>query len=269
MANDASNKLLDDARLREALGARPFRFAVQVGSTNDIARDWALNGAPTGAVVLTEEQIAGRGRFGRVWTAPPGSALLMSIILRPRITPQNVGRLTMVGAVAVAEGLENLSEQIKRPPQMVTLKWPNDVLLAGRKVAGILPEAIWQGQALSAVIVGIGLNVSVDFTGTGLEDQAISVETGVRVPVDRLALLDAILHRVDFWAARAMDSSLLDAWRTRLETLGKRIVAQSAAGEIGGQAVDVDEDGALLVRADDGTMQRIVAGEVTLTGEHH
>ncbi|HLY25777.1 MAG TPA: biotin--[acetyl-CoA-carboxylase] ligase [Aggregatilineales bacterium] len=267
MAND----VLSEPQLREALGARPFRFDLQVGSTNDIARDWAVNGAPAGSVVLTEEQTAGRGRFGRAWSAPPGTALLMSIILRPRLSPEfqlHIARMTMVGAVAVAEALEGLSLGLKPQAQLefVTLKWPNDVLLAGRKVAGVLPEAIWQGQTLNAVIIGIGLNVRVDFNGTGLEDRATSVEAAIGTSVDRLALLRNVLQRVDFWAARVRETDLLDAWRARLETIGKRIVAHGPAGEIGGQAVDVGTDGALLVRADDGTIQRIVAGEVTLAG---
>src|SRR5579871_4891908 len=142
MADDRTD-LLTEARLRAALGARPFRFEPQVGSTNNIAHDWALTGAPSGSVVLTEEQLTGRGRFGRGWSAPPGMALLMSVILRPRIAGNRLARLTMVGAVAVGEVLEGIA------PGQVSLKWPNDVWLAGRKVAGVLPEAIWQGDALN------------------------------------------------------------------------------------------------------------------------
>ncbi len=281
MANDLPDHLLSDDQLREALGARPFRFTVQVGSTNDIARDWAIAGAPTGAIVLTEEQLAGRGRFGRAWSAPPGTALLMSIILHPRLLPDyqlHLARMTMVGAVAVTETLEGLIGDLSSIPQplsstqahLVTLKWPNDVLLAGRKVAGILPEAIWEGQTLKAVILGIGLNVRVDFAGSGLEDRATNVESVIGSPVDRLALLRDMLARVDYWAARTKDSVLLDTWRSRLETIGKHIVVHGvthgAGGEIGGEAVAVDEDGALLLRTDDGTIRRIVAGEVTLSG---
>ena len=134
MANDRINDTLTDQRLRAALGARPFRYFPQVGSTNDIARQWALDGAPAGSVVLTDEQLTGRGRFGRVWSAPSCTALLMSVIIRPRAA--RIPRLTMLGAVAVAEVLEEIA------PGKVTLKWPNDVRLEGRKVAGVLPEAI-------------------------------------------------------------------------------------------------------------------------------
>jgi BirA family biotin operon repressor/biotin-[acetyl-CoA-carboxylase] ligase len=232
---------------------------VQTASTNDLARQWALEGAAAGSVVLTEEQTAGRGRFGRPWSAHAGTALLMSVIARPRLSPEHVPRLTMVGAVAVAEALDGLA------PGKVYLKWPNDVLLTGRKVAGILPEAIWLSERLEAVILGIGLNVRVDFTGTPLADRAISVETVIGGPIDRAALLALLLQRIDHWSMRVGDPVLLDAWRERLETPGKHVTASSAAGAISGQALGVDDDGALLLQSAEGQIHRVVAGEVTLT----
>jgi BirA family biotin operon repressor/biotin-[acetyl-CoA-carboxylase] ligase len=237
--------LLNESRLRAALGLRPFRFEAQTGSTNDLARQWALDGAPAGSAVIAEEQTAGRGRLGRSWSAPLGTALLVSAILRPDVLPGHLPRLTMVGAVAVAEVLAELA------PGQVGLKWPNDVLLAGRKVAGVLPEAIWEGERLSAVVLGIGLNVRVDFAGTPLASRAISVETITGTTVDRVLLLAALLHRVDHWSARVGDSTLLEAWRSRLTTLGQRVIASSADGQTGpiaGLALDVDADGALLLQ---------------------
>jgi BirA family transcriptional regulator, biotin operon repressor / biotin---[acetyl-CoA-carboxylase] ligase len=251
--------LLNEARLRAALGARPFRFEAQTGSTNDIARQWALAGAPPGSVVLTEEQSAGRGRFGRAWSALPGTALLMSMILRPRVSQEHLPRLTMVGAVSVADVLDDLA------PGQVSLKWPNDVHLAGRKVAGILPEAIWQGEQLAAVILGIGLNVRVDFANTPLAERAISIETVTGTPVDRATLLDKLLRRIEHWSPYLGDSSLVEAWRARLETLGRRVTAMGAGDAISGQAVGVDENGALLLQSGDGAVHRVIAGEVTLS----
>jgi len=285
--------LLSEARLRSALGARPFHFEMQVGSTNDIARDWALNGASSGSVVLAEEQITGRGRFGRKWSAPPGTALLMSVILRPRVTVEHITRLTMVGAVAVAETLQNLTPRLSTgvpspsrrgesastgPPSprtkrgagggvpTIALKWPNDVLLTNLKVAGILPEAIWQGQSLAAVILGIGLNVRVDFTGTEFEGRSASIEQTLGIKVDRALLLAQFLQRIDYWAMRVVDTTLLEAWRSRLTTLGQRVTASGAAGAIIGLAVNVDDNGGLVLQADDGTIHHVVAGEVTLSG---
>jgi BirA family biotin operon repressor/biotin-[acetyl-CoA-carboxylase] ligase len=256
--------LLSESRLRAALGTRPFRFAQRIGSTNDLARQWALDGAPAGSVVVAEEQTAGRGRFGRSWLAPAGSALLFSVILRLDAPPDHLPRLTMVGAVAVAEALSELA------PGQVRLKWPNDVLLTGRKAAGVLPEAIWEGERLSAVVMGIGLNVRVDFAGTPLANRAISIETVTGTTADRAALLAVLLSRVDHWSARLSDPALAETWRGWLSTLGQRIAASGADGQSGqivGLALDVDADGALLLQTDDGLTHRIVAGEVTLTDD--
>ncbi len=183
----------------------------------------------------------------------------MSVILRPRLSQECLARLTMVGAVAVADVLAELA------PDQVSLKWPNDVLLAGRKVAGVLSEAIWQGDRLEAVILGIGLNVRVDFAGTPLADHAISVEAVTGELIDRAMLLRRLLARIDHWSMHVGDQALITAWRARLETLGQQVTAASPAGSISGQAVDVDEDGALLLRTGDGVVHRVVAGEVTLT----
>jgi BirA family biotin operon repressor/biotin-[acetyl-CoA-carboxylase] ligase len=261
-----ADHLLNESRLRAALGTRPFRFEVQTGSTHDIARQWALDGASAGSAVIAEEQTAGRGRFGRSWSAPPGSALLVSVIVRPDVPPGYLPRLTMVGAVSVAEILVELA------PGQVSLKWPNDVLLTGRKVAGVLPEAIWEGERLGAVVLGIGLNVCVDFAGTPLANRAISVETITGMTVDRAMLLASLLHRVDHWSARLGDPALLETWRGWLTTLGQRVTASSADGQTGrivGLALDVDADGALLLQTDDGLTHRVVAGEVTLTDDQH
>lgn len=257
------DSLLSEGRLREALGARPFQFHPQAQSTNDLARQWALAGAPAGAVVVAEEQLAGRGRFNRAWTAPAGTALLFSAITRPRIHVERFTRLTMVGAVVAAEAVRALGAA------PVTLKWPNDVWLSGRKLAGILPEAIWLGSSLHAVIIGIGLNVSVDFSQTPLVDKALSIEAVTHTTVDRPALLAHLLHRLDYWVPRAEDAQLFETWRGSLATLGQHVSASSPQGQISGQAVDVAEDGALLIRADNesgnSTLHRVLAGEVTLS----
>ncbi len=250
--------ILSETSLREALGSRPFRFERQVGSTNDLAREWAEQGAQSGSVVVTDEQVTGRGRFGRKWSAPPGTALLMSVILRPRVTPTRLPRMTMVGAVSLSEVLAEIV------PGKVSLKWPNDVWLSGRKVAGILPEALWRGETLIAVVLGIGLNIRIDFAGTPLEDRAISLESMQGVHVERAALLSKLLRRIDHWSQRIADPLLVSTWRGQLNTLGQRVTVHTSDSSISGQASGVDDDGALLLRLDDGTIQRVVAGEVTL-----
>jgi len=257
--------ILTPDRLRAALGGRPFRFFERVGSTQDIAREWALTDppAPDGAIVIAEEQVAGRGRQGRRWYAPPGSALLFSVIARPALPPEHLQRATMAAGLALADTLT---------PSLgaaFALKWPNDGVIHGRKVCGILSEAIWLGDRLTAIVVGIGLNVRVNFAGTELSGYATSLEAELRQPVDRAALLAELLAHLDRWLARAPDPAIVAAWRARLSTLGARVTVypvsvQEQTPLFTGVAEDVDEVGALLVRLETGEVRRVLAGDVTL-----
>jgi len=257
--------LLSPDSLRAALGERPFRCFDEVGSTQDIARDWALADppAPEGAIVITESQTAGRGRQGRRWYSPPGSALLVSAIYRPALAPEHMQRVTMAAGLALADVLRPLLGDA------FALKWPNDGLVRGKKLCGILCEATWFGDWLAAVVVWIGLNVRADFRGTDLADTATSLETALGRPVDRIAILAALLPRLDHWVARAADPAIVTAWRARLGTLGKRVTVYTAPGQFpspsySGVAEDVDEAGALLVRLDSGEVRRVLAGDVGL-----
>lgn len=251
--------------LRAALGERPFHCFDEVGSTQDIARDWALADppAPEGAIVITESQTAGRGRQGRRWYSPPGSALLVSAIYRPALAPEHMQRVTMAAGLALADVLSPLLGDA------FALKWPNDGLVRGKKLCGILCEATWLGDRLAAVVVGIGLNVRADFGKGDLASAAISLETALGRPVDRIALLAALLPRLDHWVARAADPAIVAAWRARLGTLGKRVTVYTMPGQFPspsyqGMAEDVDEAGALLVRLDSGDVRRVLAGDVGL-----
>jgi BirA family biotin operon repressor/biotin-[acetyl-CoA-carboxylase] ligase len=178
----------------------------------------------------------------------------------------------MAAAVSVVTVLEDLRPHQGEP---VRLKWPNDVLIGARKVAGILSEAMWQGDRLEAAIVGVGLNVRVSFEDSALARTATSIESAFSVRVDRARLLARILAHLDDWTARAAEPALFEAWRAHLGTLGQRVdVTVMDAAQSGGQsrviaglAADVDADGALLLRADDGTVQRVIAGDVTVTSQ--
>jgi len=241
------------------LGGRSCRYYEQTGSTNDVARAWALEGAPAGAVVIAEEQTAGRGRHGRVWMAAPGSSLLLSVVLRPALPPEALARVTLLGAVALAEALAALGLQ-------PGIKWPNDVQLGGRKVAGILAEAVWEGEALRAVVLGIGVNVRRD----ALPPEALTayrattVEAALGRPVLRGALLADLLARLDAWAERLDGPDLLAAWARYSVTLGRRVVVASGDERLSGLAEAVDGHGALLLRLDDGSQRRLLAGDVTI-----
>lgn len=236
--------------IQTALAPRPFQFYERVDSTNDIALEWLRRNAPQGAVVIADEQVKGRGRLGRTWHNKPGTALILSIILKPEA--KHLSRLSMLGALAVCETVEHLGIAD------VGIKWPNDVQVYGRKVCGILLEAIWEGDQLQGVVLGIGINVRVDFAGTELAETAISLETVLEKPISRLDLLVLLLNHLDYWSIHT--NMVFDAWKRRLNTLGQQI----KAGEIEGTAESVDDDGALLIRNREGNLDRVIAGDIAL-----
>lgn len=239
---------LSDERLREHL-KRPLRYYPSVASSNDLAADWLREGAPTGAVVVADEQREGRGRKGRVWYTPPGVALALSVILRPPLN--SVTRVSMVGALAVAGALDELGIAD------VGIKWPNDVQIGGKKVCGVLPEAIWQGERLLGVVLGMGVNVRVAFADD-IRDTAINVEDALGASVDRVALIGRVLTRVDRWSAEIDGAHLFEMWRARLNMLGRRVNAEGAEGV----ALRVEPDGALILRNDEGQERRVMAGDL-------
>jgi BirA family transcriptional regulator, biotin operon repressor / biotin---[acetyl-CoA-carboxylase] ligase len=242
--------------VQDALSPRPARYFPQAGSTNDLALEWLQQGAPNGAVVIADEQIKGRGRMGRSWYAPPGTALMLSVVLRPSVA--EMPRLPMMAAVAVCELLESIGLKEAR------IKWPNDVHLSGRKVCGVLPEAVWTGNTLAGAALGIGLNVRIDFTNTELAESATSIETALGHPVNRLELLQLLLGRIDRWTTRLSSPELFEAWRSRLTTLGQTVSISVADGVVRGVAEAVDDQGGLLVRDSSGRQRRVIAGDIAL-----
>lgn len=249
----------------DLLQDRPFRYSARTGSTNDDAAEWLAQDAPDGALVLTDEQLAGRGRYRRLWQAAPGSSLLMSVILRvPPVArfplpAEALPRVTLLGAVALAETLAGLG-------LTPGIKWPNDVLLGGRKVAGILAEAAWQGAQLQGVVLGIGLNVRQDALPPerAAAFHATTLEAELGSPPDRGALLADLLARLDDWRMRLESPELLDAWRGHSVTLGRRVDVTSGEERLSGVAAEIDAAGALLLRLDSGEVRRLLAGDVTL-----
>lgn len=244
------------------LGRRIYYHRV-IGSTNDEAKRLAEEGAPEGTVVLAEEQTAGRGRLGRRWLAPPGSSILMSVLLRPRMEPGRVQKLTMIAALACAEAIEALT------PLQVQLKWPNDLYVRGRKVGGILTEVGVRGDRLNYAVVGIGINVNVDFSDLEspmvfLSVSATSLYNELGYTLSRPDLIREILERLDRKYARLKEGHSFKAeWESRLLNLNREVCVITPTGEIEGVAIGVNEDGALLVRTESG-IETVWAGDVTL-----
>jgi BirA family biotin operon repressor/biotin-[acetyl-CoA-carboxylase] ligase len=236
-------------------------FLSATASTNDEAKRLVEDGRPDGTLVITDYQMAGRGRSDRRWEAPPGSSLLMSLIFRPELPPRKVQLLTMVCGLAVVDVLE--AEYSLAP----TLKWPNDILLGDAKVGGILTEIVMAGDRVESVITGIGLNVNLDPAElpAGLMMEATSLSQALGRSVDRLRLLWALLRQVELrYTELKSGHSPYSEWARRLGTLGRHVTVSSGNTILEGVAEGVDSDGALLVRLADGQLHTIVAGDVTV-----
>ena len=248
------------ARARPRLGrlGAPLLFFQTIGSTNDVALEYFAAGERSdGLVVVADEQTAGRGRRGHQWFSPAGSGLYVSVVLAPataRVDPARATTLlTLAAGVAVAEGIEAATGL------RVDLKWPNDLQVSRRKLAGILAEAA------GTVVVGYGINVAATAFPSELRDRATSLESELGRVVDRhhvlVETLAALSSRYEDLLAGRFDA-ILDAWRARApDASGARVSWTTAAGERSGVTAGIDDRGALLVR-DGEVVERVVPGEI-------
>ena len=252
--------------LTTTIVGRPIHYWATIGSTMDEARRLAEADAPEGAVVVADEQTAGRGRLERSWWAPPGSSLLLSVLFRPPFTPLQAQRLTMICSLAVCDAIAEVPGMQTTGLQAAGVKWPNDVLINGRKVCGILTELDVTGDGIRYAIVGIGINVNVDFRGAPpLMSPATSLLMEAGRPVSRRDVLVALLTGIERrYLALLEGQSFHQEWAERMTTLGHPVQVSSALERWEGLAVGVDEDGALLVRTTKGSVRRVLAGDVTL-----
>ncbi|MBI4926474.1 MAG: biotin--[acetyl-CoA-carboxylase] ligase [Anaerolineae bacterium] len=255
---------MDEFSLRKELADEPqaaVKFFRSVGSTNDVALAWAEEDAPDWAVVAADHQSSGRGRLQRRWVTEPGSALAFSVIFRP--TPQeipNIGLFSPLGGLGVARALESFA---LRP----LIKWPNDVLLDGRKVCGILAEAVWQGPTLRALVLGVGVNVAPKSVPPDDEVQfpATCVETVLGRSVYRADLMRRIMDQLKRLRPILGTQQFMRDWEKRLAFKGQRVrVSPPGAEPIWGELVGLTPTGGLHVELDDGKELTVDAGDVSL-----
>jgi BirA family biotin operon repressor/biotin-[acetyl-CoA-carboxylase] ligase len=234
------------------------RYLTSTSSTNDALKRMAAEGAPEGTLVVADEQTAGRGRLERKWVAPPGTSILLSILFRPG-TEMQVSPLqyTIVCSLAVRDAVR------ERLALELGLKWPNDLVYQDRKLGGILTEIETGYSGVAYVIVGIGINANWDPSGAEFDQPATSLCNLVGKPVSRAELLRAIVGRIaERYAALRADESPVKEWEIALDTIGKAVVVESPGERLEGFAVGVDADGALMVRSADGSLHRVMAGDV-------
>lgn len=228
-------------------------------STNDIAYDLAEKGALEGAVVLAEEQAKGKGRLGRKWLSPPGG-IYMSCIIKPDILPNEVQEFTLVSAYSVAKAIKELTGLHSR------IKWPNDLLIRGKKICGILTEMKAETDKIDFIVIGIGINVNTPLQALP-HNTATSLKAELKINVSRVDLVRLILGNLDREYHNFKKhgfQSVRDEIKGLSETLNKYVRVTSHDTVYEGEAVDIDEQGALILRLDSGIRQRILSGDVTV-----
>jgi BirA family biotin operon repressor/biotin-[acetyl-CoA-carboxylase] ligase len=246
------------------LGTRKFGCDVHhydaLGSTMDEAFRLGLAGAPEGAVVVAEAQTKGRGRMGRSWSSPKGKGIYFSLILRPKLPPSQAAMLTLAAAVAVSSAIEKILPQVK-----ARIKWPNDLLIGGKKLCGILTELCAETDRVQFIVVGVGINVNTTFTQLLPEATSLRVESGA--VCSRVFLFQEILRHFEkkYLAFLKEGSSVIVAdWKNRSATLGCKVRFMERGDPRVGVAEDLADDGGLLIRMPDGRIIKRVAGDILL-----
>ncbi|MBF0213597.1 MAG: biotin--[acetyl-CoA-carboxylase] ligase [Magnetococcales bacterium] len=243
--------------------AERYHYHERIGSTNQEAMQLARAGAPEGTLVVAEGQSGGRGRLGRVWESPSGENLYLSMVLRPDLPVAHAPRLTLVAGLATVEAVLAAGVAEAR------LKWPNDVLVNGRKLAGILTEMATEGERIRQVTVGVGVNVngrSADFSPE-VAARAVTMADILHRTCERAELLAALLVAMERWYARLLTEGFAPiriAWKEWALLEGQRVRVESATGSREGWLEDLDEEGFLLVRGAEGEIWRVLAGDVVL-----
>ena len=248
----------------EQIGKK-VHFFPDVDSSNMVAFQLALNEASEGEVVVVEAQHAGKGRMGRQWESPAGVNIYLSIILRPLFPPSKIPLITLMTAVACAEAIEETTGVLP------AIKWPNDLLIGEKKIGGILTEADMEMDRINFVIVGIGINVNMSGSAlpSSLRNTATSLQEALGKEVSRVPLIQALLRKFELWYTRFKEGkgkAITRRWEELSQIRGKEVSVDFMGETVKGQALEIDEDGALLVQEAGGEVKRIVAGDVHVRG---
>lgn len=246
---------------------REIRYFAETDSTNRQAYALGESGATEGLVVIADQQSAGKGRMGRSWASPPGVNLYLSVLLRPPLPPHAAPQLTFVSALAVSRAIAAATDLAP------THKWPNDILLDGRKVAGLLNEMSAESDRIRFVVLGIGvnLNMAAEQFPAGLRMPATSLLLAGGRPVSRALFARTLMEQLDSLYAEFLrhgPAPILAAWEAHCDLIGKNVeIDEGRSGVVRGTVTGIDRDGALLLALADGSTERILAGDVTVRGE--
>jgi len=238
------------------LGKKVLYFD-SLSSTMDTAMQLGLKGMAEGTLVIAETQSKGRGRLGRIWFSPKYKGIYLSLILRPKISPEKAPILTLLTAVSICEAIKEVTGLV------CEIKWPNDIMLHNKKLGGILTELNAEVDAVNFVIIGFGLNVNND--KKSLISTATSLKEQLKENINRLLLLQEILRKIEnnyLGLEKKGAAAIIEKWRQNNITLGRRVKAYYHKEHVEGLAQDIDADGGLIIRNDAGLRQKIMAGDV-------
>ena len=236
---------------------KDMRYFDSIDSTMDVAFQLGVEGVGEGTVVCAESQTKGKGRLGRNWISPKSKGIYMSVILRPQLMPADLTQLTLLGAVALCEAVGNFCEVPAK------IKWPNDILVHNKKLAGILTESSAEMDRVRFVVVGIGINVNVPLSQLPSNSTSIKNETGRKA--SRVVLMQEILRSLEQWYITLGEkgfASVIKRWKELSSTLGRRVRLIDPSGNVEGEAVDLDKYGGLIIRGENGLKVKRMSGDV-------
>jgi BirA family biotin operon repressor/biotin-[acetyl-CoA-carboxylase] ligase len=240
----------------EFIGRRIYYFDT-LASTMNAAMELGIKGASEGTLVLAESQTRGKGRLGRPWFSPKYKGIYLSLLLKPKILPAAASILTLLAAVSICEAIKEITDLDTE------IKWPNDILIAHKKLGGILTELSAEMDEINFVVIGIGLNVNND--KKTLPSGAASLKEQKKEAISRISLLQEILRKIEanYLLFREKGAEpIIGKWREYNITLGRRVKVHCHKEHIEGEALDIDADGGLLIRKDSGVTAKVMAGDV-------
>lgn len=263
-AGDILSQAELESSIRTRWAAAKVLYFNETDSTNTEAKKAAEQGAPHGTLAVADHQTAGKGRRGRSWSSPPGTGIFMTLLTRPDLHPSGASMLTLVAALAVAEAVGQVCGH------KAEIKWPNDIVINGKKICGILTEMSTELEHIYYVVTGMGINANMDEFPDEIRDVATSlvIETGQKV--NRSRLIGAVMEAFETYYDRFMEtgdmSALMEIYNGCLANAGREVRVLAPAGEYTGTAVGIDKTGELLVLMEDGEIRRVISGEVSVRG---
>ena len=251
------------ARLETKWVGHHIHYLKEASSSNEVGKRLADQGCADGLVVVAEEQTRGKGRLSRGWFSPMGCGVWCSVVFRPPFMPSEASKCTLLAAVAVIKSIN------KYKGVNAKIKWPNDVLLEGKKMVGILTEMSAEFGKINYIVIGTGINTNVpkSMIPDELKDLAISVADVAREPIQRVQILaDYLKNMEDLYETvlREGFGPVLDEWRKYSDTIGQEVKVIAPDKTYFGTAVDIDKEGLLIVKKEDGTMEKVIAGDVSI-----